>query len=306
MKVFVAGATGVVGRRAVPRLVAAGHEVTGVARTAEKSAGVEQGGGRAVALDLFEVEAVRRAVAGHDAVINLATSIPRGARAFLPGAWRENDRIRSVASAYLVDAAVAGGATRFVQESFAPVYPDRGDEWIDETTPLKVARYNRTVADAERAAAGFNAGGRSAVILRFGFFYGPDSGYTLDLIRFVRKGFVPLPAPARGFVSSVSHDDAASAVVAALGAGAGVYNVIDDEPMRRREFFDALAEALGVRPPRLAPAWLSVLAGSVGETLSRSQRISNRKLRTHVGWAPQYPSVREGWRAVLASLNPAP
>ena len=106
-------------------------------------------------------------------------------------------------------------------------------------------------------------------------------------------------------MSSVSHDDAATAVVAALGIGPGIYNVVDDEPLRRRDYFTALADVLGVPPPRLPPLWVVRLTGSVGETIARSLRISNRKLRQESGWAPKYPSVREGYRAVVAQVERA-
>ena len=305
MRIFITGATGVVGRRVVPRLVAAGHQVTAVARSAEKREALARAGATPIHVDLFDPAAVRRAAAGHDAVVNLATSIPPSSRAFRPGAWRENSLLRGVASGHLVDAALAGGADRFVQESFAPIYPDRGDEWIDERTPVDPPRYNRAVLDAERAAARFTASGRDGVVLRFAYFYGPDGGYTLDTIRLVRQGWAPALGDGGGFVSSVSHDDAAAAVLAALQLPAGLYNVADDEPLRRREFFDALAAALGVRPPKLPPAPLKYLAGSLGRALARSQRISNRKLRGASDWAPTYPSAREGWRAVVEALRAA-
>ena len=306
MKIFIAGATGVVGRRVVPRLVAAGHQVTAVARTPEKGRWLSQQGANPVGVDLFDAAAVRGAVAGHEVVINLATSIPPSSRAFLPGAWRENDRTRRVASRNLVDAAIAGGATRFIQESFAPIYADRGDEWIDERAPVRPARYNRSVLDAEAAAERFTGGGgggRTGVVLRFALFYGPDSGFTLDTIRYVRKGWAPALGAPTGFVSSVSHDDAAAAVVAALDARAGVYNVVDDEPMRRRDYYDSLAATLGVAPPRFPPAWLARVTGSLGELLARSQRISNRKLKDECNWRPMIPSVRDGWVAIARQLG---
>jgi len=304
MRVFLTGATGVIGRRVIPDLVAAGHHVTAVGRTPTKRDLVARLGATPVEVDVFDDAALRHAVAGHDAVVNLATHIPPASRAFLPGAWRENDRIRRVAAAKLVDAAIAGGIARFVQESFAPIYPDRGADWIDERTPVRPARYNRTVLDAEAAVARFAGSGRAGVVLRFAFFYGPDSGFTLDAIRYVRNGWAPALGSPDGFVSSVSHDDAAAAVVAALGVPSGAYNVADDEPVRRREFYDSLAAALGVAPPRFPPAWLARVTGSVGETLSRSQRISNRKLREASGWRPTLPSVREGWTAVVRQLRP--
>jgi nucleoside-diphosphate-sugar epimerase len=229
--------------------------------------------------------------------------MPAGYRAFLPGAWAENDRIRRFVSANLVDAAMAGGATRFIQESFAPVYPDSGNAWIDERTPIAPVRYNRTVADAERSAERFSGSGGAGVVLRFAMFYGPDSWFTRDLIGYVRRGWAPIPGVADAYTSLVSHEDAAAAVVAALGVPPGIYNVVDDEPLRRREFFDSLAGVLGVAPPRLPPPWLKYLFGSLGEMLARSLRISNRKLRDACGWTPRYPSMREGWPAVVAALR---
>ena len=303
MRIFLTGATGVIGRRALPLLIGAGHSVTAVVRRPQSHAELFRAGATPIEVDLFAADAVRKAVAGHDAVVNLATHMPAGYRAFLPGAWAENDRIRRFASANLVDAAMATGATRFIQESFAPVYPDCGDAWIDERTPIAPVRYNRTVADAERSAERFSGIGGAGVVLRFAMFYGPDSWFTRDLIGYVRRGWAPIPGVADAYTSLVSHEDAAAAVVAALGVPPGTYNVVDDEPLRRREFFDSLAGVLGVAPPRLPPPWLKYLFGSLGEMLARSLRISNRKLRDECGWAPRYPSMREGWPAVVAALR---
>ena len=302
MRVFLTGATGVIGRRVLPLLVGLDHSVTAVAHRPQSWGEIERAGAVPVQVDLFARAAIQRAVAGHDAVINLATHLPAGLRMFLPGAWAENDRIRRIASANLVDAAIAGGATRFIQESFAPAYPDRGEAWIDERTPIAPVRYSRSVVDAERSAQRFSSGGRTGVVLRFAAFYGPDSWFTRDLIRYVRRGFVPIPGAADSFISSVSHDDAAIAVMGALLARAGIYNVVDDEPMRRREFVGSLAETLGVPAPKLAPPWMKYLFGSLGEMLARSLRISNRKLREECAWVPKYPTVREGWRAVAAAI----
>src|SRR6266511_5415024 len=305
MRVFLTGATGVIGRRLLPLLVGLDHSVTAVVHRPQSRGEIERAGAVPVQVDLFARAAIQRAVAGHDAVINLATHLPAGLRMFLPGAWAENDRIRRIASANLVDAAIAGGATRFIQESFAPAYPHRGEAWIDERTALAPARFSRSLVDAERSAQRFSGGARTGVILRFAAFYGPDSWFTRDLIRYVRRGFVPIPGAAKSYISSVSHDDAARAVVGALLARAGTYNVGDDEPMRRRAFVDALAEVLGVGSPRLAPPWMKHLFGSLGAMLARSVRVSNRKLREECAWVPKYPSVREGWRAVAAAIPAA-
>lgn len=304
MRVFMTGATGVIGRRVVLLLIAAGHKVTGVARTHAKRQQLERAGATAADVNLFDADSVRRGLAGYDAVINLATHMPSSSwQMFLPGAWKENDRLRRDASAILVDAAIACGVTRFIQESFAPIYQDCGDQWIDETTPVQPVRYNRTVLDAERAAGRFTASGRVGVVLRFALFYGADGVFTRELIDMVRMGFAPMSGTPESFISSVSHDDAASAVVASLRVGAGVYNVTDDEPLSRREFFDSLASALGAKPPVIPPKWFAFLAGSLGEMMARSLRISNRKLRAESVWSPKYTSVREGWRALVGELK---
>lgn len=305
MRIFVAGATGAIGRRVVPRLVSTGHDVTAVGRTPEKRAMLTRFGATPVAVDLFDRGALARAVAGHAAVINVATRIPPIARAFLPGAWRENARIRSVASRNLVEAAIDAGATRFVQESFAPIYEDAGTAWIDEGAPVRPAPYNRAVVDAEAAAQAFTAGGGTGVVLRFAFFYGADSGYSREMVRNAKRGFASAFGSPDAYYSSVTHDDAAAAVLAALGVPAGTYNVADDEPLTRREYFQALAQAFGFRPPRFPPRWVTRISGSMGEALSRSQRISNRKLRLHSEWRPVTPSAREGWQAIAAQLSPA-
>jgi nucleoside-diphosphate-sugar epimerase len=302
MRIFLAGATGVLGRRVVPQLVHAGHQVTGVARTPANQAMLERMGAASARVELFAPATLAHAVRGHETVVNLATHVPPTSRAFLPGAWRETDRIRRVGAANLMKAALAAGATRFIQESFA-VYPDQGEEWIDERAPVRPARYNRGVIDAEAAAEQFTLSGGTGIVLRFAFLYGPDSDFTRDAMRLVRKGWAPTLGRPESFISSVSHNDAAAAVVAALAGDAGIYNVVDDEPLRRRAFADTLAQVLGVSSPRFLPAWLAHVTGSLGELMGRSQRISNRKLRAEGRWSPRYPSMREGWRAVVSQLG---
>lgn len=304
MRIFVTGGTGVIGRRLVPALVERGHSVAALARSPDGQDRLARLGAEPVRSTLFDENTLKPALAGCEVVINLATHMPpSSAGALLPGAWAENDRIRKTGSATIARAATDAGVRVFVQESFAPVYPDCGAAWIDETVPIAPARYNRTVADAERAALAFTESGGRGIVLRFGMFYGPDALQVSDLVRFIRKGWVPLPGRPEAYTSAISHDDAAEAVIAALGADPGIYNVVDDEPVRRREFYDLLAGALGVAPPKIPPAWLAPLMGSLGPLLGRSQRISNRKLRDATGWAPRYPSVREGWPATLHEMG---
>jgi nucleoside-diphosphate-sugar epimerase len=296
MRVFVSGATGVIGRRVVPQLIAEGHDVTGIARAPDKRAAMEAQGATARQVSLFDTGALADAVAGHDVVVNLATHIPTSpVRMLLRSGWRENDHIRRQGSANLVDAALAAGAGRFVQESFAPLYQDHGDAWIDEEAAFEPTRYNSTVLDAERSARRFADAGGAGVVLRFAAFYGPDAAQLDGMIRLVRHGQAPLPGRADSFVSSVSHDDAATAVVAALRLPSGIYNVADDQPLRHREYVDALADAIGAPHPWIAPAWVAMLGGATLRMMARSERISNRKLRAATPWAPCYPSVREGF-----------
>src|SRR2546422_1115311 len=303
LRIFIAGATGVVGRRAVPLLVAAGHRVTAVARTPQKRVELERMGAAAVHVDLFAPDSLRSAVAGHDVVINLATSIPPSSRVFLPGAWRKNDRVRSTVPANLAAGALAGSAQRFIQESFAPVYPDCGERWIDESTRIRTERYSRTIEDAEAAAERFTRAGRVGVVLRFALFYGPGDAFTLATINLIRRGWMPILGSPDAFLSMVSHEDAATAVVAVLGMPTGIYNVVDDQPLRRREVAEAIAGMLGVRPPKFLPTWVVKLTGPLGETIARSLRISNRKLRQTSGWSSRYPSAREGWRVIVEATD---
>lgn len=303
MKIFVAGATGVIGRRLVPLLVTNGLEVTAVSRSENKSRALSQQGAQPVSVDIFDANAVERAVKGHDVVINMATHIPPSSKVFFPGAFKENNRIRQYASKNLSQAAMKAGAERFIQESFAAAYPDCGDEWIEESVPLEPAKYVRTVLDAERAAFDFTRGGGEGVVLRFSFFYGPDSDMSRDIVEFVRKGIAPLPGRPEAYMSSVWLDDAASAVAAALRVPAGAYNVTDDEPVSRRDAFNALAATIGVKSPKMLPAIVTKLAGSVGDTLGRSHRLSNRKLREASGWRPTVSSIIDGWPNLVAAIR---
>jgi nucleoside-diphosphate-sugar epimerase len=304
VRVFVAGATGVVGRRLIPLLTHQGDAVTAIVRSPEKRPAFARVGAAPISVDLFDPAALHAALRGYDAVVNLATHMPSPPwRMMLRSAWAENDRVRREGSANLVDAAIASGVARFVQESFAPIYPHRGDRWIGEETPIEPVAYNRSIIEAERSAERFTDSGRIGVVLRFGAFYGPDAGHLADTIRMVKRGWAPMPGPAESFVSSVSHDDAASAAAAALIAEPGTYNVADDEPVTHREYFDSLAAALGVPPPRLPPPWATPLFGSLGKLLARSQRISNLRFRAATQWEPRYRSVREGWPAAVAVVD---
>jgi nucleoside-diphosphate-sugar epimerase len=303
MRVFVAGSTGVLGRRAVAGLVAAGHEVTAAVRSPEKAALARSLGATPVEVGLFDPDGLRAAVAGHDAVCNLATHIPPLTRAANPGAWDENTRIRSEAANNLVDAALAAGASVYVQESIAFLYGDHGDRAIDAaSTPIVETAFTEPVRNAEAAAARFAAGGGRGIVLRFGAFNAPDSEQTLTVARSARRGLAIDPGAADGYFPAITADDAATAVVAALTAPAATYDIVDDEPLQRRDGRAALAAAVGRQRLHVMPSARKVV-GPLGD----SQRVSNRRFRDATGWAPRTPSLREGWPATVrgAGIEPA-
>ena len=301
-RVLLTGATGVVGVHALPLLLARGFEVTAVGRSEAKRKALESLGARAIALDIFDESAARAALEGIGVVINLATHIPASAmKMLLPWSWKENDRVRREGSSALARAARAAGVRRFMQESFAPIYEDGGDRWIDESWPLRPAPYNRTILDAERSALRFSEEGGEGVILRFASFYGPDP-MLREMIATARRGLAPMAGSPSAYWSSIAHEDAASAVVALVDAPAGVYNVCDNVPLTRREWLGTLCAAAGIKVPRPMPRIMAMLGGKTVELLSRSQRMSNRKLKTATEWSPKYPSAKEGLPAAVRAL----
>ena len=305
MRIFMTGATGVIGSRALPLLLQAGHTVTAVSRSAHNREWLRRAGAMPTEVDMFDVESLRRSISGHDVVVNLATHIPSStARMMVRWAWRENDRIRRDASAAIAMAAHAERVGRMIQESFAPMYPDHGDDWIDESMPVAPVSYNRSLLDAERSAARFTESGGTGVVLRFGGLYGPDA-LLREMLDVIRRGWSPLPGDPRAYFSSLAQSDAASAVFAALDVPAGTYNIADDVPMRRGEWAQSLAAAAGLPAPKPFPGWVVSLGGSLMRFLARSQRISNRKFRDASRWSPRYPSAADAWPEILAQLPTA-
>jgi nucleoside-diphosphate-sugar epimerase len=305
MRIFVAGATGVIGRRAVAQLIAAGHEVTGVARAPEKAAQLRQAGADAAEVSLFDPVALRAAVAGHDAVVNLATKIPTFTQAARDSAWEENTRIRVEGSRNLVDAALAAGASVFVQESIAFVYDDHGDAWIDaSTTELSASPFAEPVRAAEANTARFTAAGGRGVVLRFGMFQAAESYHAASSFKAARRGFVLDLGDPNGYFPSVDADDAARAVVAGLDVPAGVYDVVDDEPITRRDTAAALARAVGRRKLRPVPG--ASLAASKAGPLVNSQRVSNGRFRDASGWRPTIGNRRDAITKMAFELDLAP
>jgi nucleoside-diphosphate-sugar epimerase len=234
MKVFVIGATGAIGGHAVPALVRAAHIVTALARTPEKAAQLSQQGASPMTVSIFDRTALTEAFKGHDAVVNLATAIPPTAKFLQAKAWTENDRVRKQGSATIIDAAIAVGIERVVQESVSMIYPDRADEWIDEHCPPDTFPMAQANLAAEANANRFSTAGGAGVVLRFGWFYGPGARHSEEFFALARRHIVIMMGPPNSYVSSIHMADAGAAVVAALAIPAGAYNVVDDEPLTKR------------------------------------------------------------------------
>jgi UDP-glucose 4-epimerase len=297
VKVFVLGATGVIGRRALPALIDAGHEVSALARGPAREARVSSLGAAPVEADPFDEAGLACALSGHDAVINVMTRIPPLSRAALPSAWRENDRLRREASGHVARAARSAGVGRLVQESIGFLYADGGEAWLDENASIDPIGQTRSAVDAEQNARAFG----DAVVLRFGSFYGPDSDQSAAMVDMARRALSPLPTRPTGFVSPLWLDDTGTAVAAALAAPAGTYNVADAEPLRAAEFDAALAAAVG-RARLRAPARPLMRLVPTLRVVARSQRLSTARLREATGWAPSMPSSREGMGELVSAL----
>src|SRR3954468_12359654 len=208
-EITVTGSTGVIGQRAVRELLAAGHSVTGVTRSARGRERVIRLGARAVDADVFDEASLRRAFDGADAVVNLLTHIPGADRMADPSAWEENDRFRTEASAPIARAARAAGVRRLVQESIAFVYADGGDAWLDEDAPVAGGGITTSALTAERNAR--ERFGGETVILRFGLFMGPDSESARLSLERARGGASIAVGPPGAYRPTVALDDAAAA-----------------------------------------------------------------------------------------------
>ena len=303
MRVFVTGGTGAIGRHTVPALVAAGHEVTALARSPEKAATLAEQGAKPVQVSLFDTDALTKALAHHDAVVNLASALPSMYRFVSAKAWAPNHEIRTRGSASVVDAALAADVPIMVQESVAMLYQPRGDSWIDETMPVDHYPITKGNHAAEASARRFTEAGGTGIVLRFGLFYGPGAAHCEQMLAQAKLHVALMLGPAGSYQSSINVVDGAEAIASVLGAEAGVYNVVDDEPLTKRDFADALADAVHTRPWLRPPGRAALLLGDRLTSITRSLRVSNGKIRRATSWAPRHPSAREGLAATAAALH---
>jgi nucleoside-diphosphate-sugar epimerase len=293
LRVAVTGATGVLGRHAVPALVDAGHEVRALVRTAAKATALEGLGAIAFQGDVLDRAGLVELFAGCDAVCSLATHIPVGYAAALPWAWRRNDRLRTEGVATVVAAAREAGVRRVVQESVSFLYADQGDQWVSEESPLGINRATEPVAVGESHVQEYQCGSRQGVVLRLGAVVGEDplTRWLLTAARSRRP--VGLGSPG-GWAHVLHTDDIGSAVVAALSVPGGVYNV-GAEPVRRRDLVDGYAEAAGRESGRFSSPLQVRLAGVRVEPLTRSLRVTSQHFAAQSGWLPSRPTFDAAW-----------
>ena len=307
MKVFVAGATGAIGRSLLPKLRAAGHEVTGMTRSEERAEQLQGEGFSAVVADAFDAAAVEKAVvaAAPEVVVHQLTSIParlnprKMAREF-----EVNDRLRIEGTRNLVAGARAADVRRIVGQSVAFAYDPSGEGLKTEDAPLYEtgpAPFDRTVKALDSLETQVReAGDTEGVVLRYGFFYGPGTTYAPDgdQAKMVKARRLPVVGKGGGVFSFIHIDDAAQATVAATeGSTTGAFNVVDDEPAPWRDWLPVYAQAMGAKPPRRVPGFVArPLAGPVGlYYATRLRGASNEKAKRGLGWRPAHPTWRQGF-----------
>ncbi|HEX3476778.1 MAG TPA: NAD(P)-dependent oxidoreductase [Kofleriaceae bacterium] len=312
MRVFLAGASGAIGNYLVRQLVERGHRVTATTHTAAKVERLRAAGADPVVVDGLDAAGIREAVARAEpeAILHEMTALagPPNMRRF--DEWAAvTSELRTRGTDHLLAAARAAGIRRVVAQSYAGTNQRQGsalkteDEPVDPNPPRAQRRSTAAIRYLEQAVRGMPEG----IVLRYGNLYGP--GASEPLVEMVRARKMPIIGDGAGVWSWIHLQDVAVATVAALERGApGVYNIVDDEPARVRDWLPYLAEVVGARPPLHVPVWLGYLAaGQVGVRLmTQSRGASNEKARRELGWAPVWRSWRDGFRAALTAPAPAP
>ena len=315
MKVFVAGGSGAMGRRLVPRLVADGYEVVAMIRDEGKAPWLRSVGAQPVVADALDGAAVAGAVRASkpEIVIHQLTALAgvQGLKNF-DKEFALTNRLRTEGTDHLLEAAQAVGVRRVVAQSYGNWNYERTGSAIkteqdpfDPDPPANQVKSLQAIRYIENAV--LNAGGIEGIALRYGNFYGPGTGLDLggDIVAQVRKRRLPIVGDGAGIWSFVHIDDAAAAAVAAIGHGQpGVYNIADDEPAPVAAWLPDLAAVLGAKPPRHVPVWLGRLAaGEVGVSMmTRIRGTSSARAKAELGWSPRYQTYREGFRKGLGDV----
>lgn len=293
MKVFLTGASGVMGRSSIVALQHAGHDVVGLARTRETADQISAAGARPVLGDIYDRAALVHGMQGCDAVANLATKVPLGKGALLPGSLRAIDRIRLYGSRIVAEAARRAEVERLVQQSLSFIYADQGEDWIDEHSPVDVTRATEPVVVAEENVKAFDAAGGTSVSLRFGLITGDDPN-TAWLFRRAAAGRSIGLGEEDSWMHVIHPHDVGTAVVHALTAPGGIYNV-GAEPVQRRDYVDTIAVAAGRTAGHFLPPWVLRLGADKLEILIRSQRVSSQRFSDRTGWHPLHTKLTPEW-----------
>jgi nucleoside-diphosphate-sugar epimerase len=214
-----------------------------------------------------------------------------------------DDRVRTEGSTAVVDAALAAGVDRLVQESVSMLYRDHGPRWVDEDAPIDRYPMARGNLAAEANVHRFSEAGGTGIVLRFGWFYGQGATHSEQLFTLARRHVGLVLGPPGSYVSSIHVADAGAAAAAALHATAGTFNIVDDEPLTKREYADAMALAAGAAIWLRGPGRAALVFGDRLTSLTRSLRVSNARFRAATGWGPRYPGAREGWIATAEALR---
>jgi 2-alkyl-3-oxoalkanoate reductase len=305
MRVFVAGATGVIGQYLVPSLITAGHEVTASTRSAPKADQLKNQGATPVVVDGLDREGVIKAVAAAqpEVIIHEMTSLTslRGFRHFDED-FAVTNELRSKGTDYLLEAAAQAGARRFIAQSFVGWTSGWSRSQVkteqDPLDPHPLAVTANSLAAIRHLEDAVPAKVPDGLVLRYGILYG--HGASDAILEAVRKRQLPVIGGGTGIWSFTEVTDAAAATVAAVTRGAaGIYNVVDDDPAPVAQWLPYLASSLGAKPPRHAPAWLGRLLGGqmTVSMMTELRGASNEKAKRELGWTPAYPSWRDGFPA---------
>jgi 2-alkyl-3-oxoalkanoate reductase len=305
MRVFVAGATGAIGRPLLPALRAAGHEPIAMTRYEQKAAALRAQGIEAVVCDAYDAARLARVVADARAeqIVHLLTDLPEdiNMRRF-ERETASTGRLRRDGTRNLIAAAQAAGVDKLVAESIAFIYAPAGDRVKDEDAPLAIAELPfaaEPIAELERQVR--DARG---IVLRYGWIYGPGTGFRRDgsWAANLRRRQLPIVGSGTGVFSFVHVDDAAAATVAALGRqGPATYNIVDDEPVPLCEWVPEYARAVGAPRPWRVPVWVARLAAGrhAAAMMSELRGASNARVKRELGWQPRYASWRNGFQTAL-------
>lgn len=303
MRVFVQGATGVLGLSLVRQFAGRGDEVVGLARSDEGAAKVKAAGGTPVKADIFDATQLAEAGKGCELFIQAATKIPAKAR-IKPADFNDNNRLRTEGAKALLSAAIAAKASHYLAESIVWVAQPADGSPFDEASGARTdPLLNATRLGEMATLEGAQKAGITAAIMRMGWFYGPQSRHIREFGAAAAKGKFPIIGSGKCPFSFLHTDDAASAFVAASDEKLdGIYHVVDDERVDLGDFISGIASRVGGRPPRHFPAWLArlVVGKYTVQFLTTPMITSNARFKSATSWKPHYPNIREGLDQVMA------